>query len=129
MGDMVITNLIRETPHALARMETWLTAQGKTDAYVIVASEEHRPDALAIIHALRRAGYRADYSYAAAKVGKQFQTAEQLHAATAIVVGAEFPELKIKHLASRRESACHATGVLAALADALAWSPPPAETV
>lgn len=129
MGDMVITNLIRETPHALARMETWLAAQGKPDAYIIVASEDHRPDALALIHALRRAGYRTDYSYSPAKVGKQFQTAESLNASTAIVIGSEFPEVKIKHLASRRESACHATGVLSALAEALAWSPPTAETV
>jgi hypothetical protein len=45
------------------------------------------------------------------------------------VIGSEFPEVKIKHLASRRESACHATGILSALAEALAWSPPPAETV
>jgi histidyl-tRNA synthetase len=39
----------------------------------------------------------------AAKVGKQFQSAEQVGAELAVLVGDEWPQVKIKTLATRRE--------------------------
>ena len=45
---------------------------------------------------LRDAGYRVDYPLAPAKVGKQFQTAEQLGAKFAVLFGDEWPQVKVK---------------------------------
>ena len=55
---------------------------------------------------LRRAASlwaRVDFPLTPAKVGKQFQTAEQLGATYAVLVGDEWPQVKLKHLASRTE--------------------------
>jgi len=49
------------------------------------------------------------------KFGKQFQRAEQLGAQYAIVIGSEFPELKIKNLAERSEETTNFTEDFAAL--------------
>ena len=80
MGDVVLANLIDDTPAAKAKMEAWLKRERACDIYVIVAKEERRPDALALVQQLRDAGQRVDFPLTAAKVGKQFQTAEQLGA-------------------------------------------------
>ena len=120
MGDMVIANLIRETPHANALMESWLASQRQLDSFIVIADEAHRPDALQIVQSLRAAGFSCDYSYQPAKVGKQFQTAEQLGARSAITVGTEFPTVKLKLLASRTESSLDAADILTALKSALA---------
>ena len=52
------------------------------------------------IQALRDRNYRVDFSLTAAKVGKQFQIAEQLGARVAILFGDEWPEVKVKTLAT-----------------------------
>jgi histidyl-tRNA synthetase len=57
----------------------------------------------ALVQLLRDGGWRTDFALSAAKVGKQFQAAEALGAQFAVVVGAEWPELKIKALATRTE--------------------------
>ena len=121
MGDMVIADLIRETPHALARMESWIAGQRRLDAYVVIASEARRAEALGLVQALRSAGRSVDYAYGPTKVGKQFQTAEQLGAVAAVVVGDEFPAVQVKHLATRRETTVAADGVAAAFDEALTW--------
>ncbi|MEY2574283.1 MAG: histidyl-tRNA synthetase, partial [Verrucomicrobiota bacterium] len=72
------------------------------------AKEERRADALAQIQSLRDAGYRVDYPLGAAKVGKQFQTAEQLDARLAILFGDEWPQVAVKDLATKaQESVDH----------------------
>ena len=58
---------------------------------------------------------RADLVLAAAKVGRQFQAAEAAGARTAVVVGAEWPVLKVKHLAQREEVTTDRDGVWATL--------------
>jgi histidyl-tRNA synthetase len=103
MGDVVLGNLIDDTPAAKARMEAWIAQEHACDIYVIIAKEERRPDALALVQRLRDAGRRTDFPLAPAKVGKQFQTAEQLGARTAILVGDEWPMVKVKTLATREE--------------------------
>lgn len=103
MGDMVIADLIRETPHAAGRMQQWLTKTGKVAIYVVIASEAQRARALAVVQLLRTAGLAVDFSYTADKVGKQFQIAEQLGARTAVIIGDEYPVVKVKDLASRTE--------------------------
>jgi histidyl-tRNA synthetase len=103
MGDVVLGELIREHGSAREKMESAASREQKIDVYVVIAKEERRADALAQVQALREQGYRVDYPLTPTKVGKQFQTAEELGAATAILYGDEWPQVKVKRLATRQE--------------------------
>ncbi len=103
MGDVVLANLIGDTPAAKAKLDDWLARECACDLYVIIAKEERRADALALVQRLREAGQRVDFPLTAAKVGKQFQIAEQLGATRAVLVGDEWPLVKVKTLATREE--------------------------
>jgi histidyl-tRNA synthetase len=98
MGDVVLGELIGETPAAKEKMENAIATKRDLDIYIVIAKEERRGAALAQIQVLRDAGYRVDYPLTPAKVGKQFQTAEQVGARVAILFGDEWPELKLKDL-------------------------------
>jgi histidyl-tRNA synthetase len=52
-----------------------------------------------------------DYGFGAAKVGKQFQAAEYAAARHAIVIGSEWPNVKVKKLAVRSEVELPHTGL------------------
>jgi histidyl-tRNA synthetase len=104
MGDVVLGELIAETSVAKAKMEEAVALQQNLDIYVIIAKEERRADALAQIQALRGRGYRVDFPLTPVKVGKQFQTAEQLGARIALLFGDEWPEVKLKDLRSGEQS-------------------------
>jgi len=118
MGDMVISDLIKETPHANDKLQAWLRTAGKVDLYVVTASPARRAEALAVVQSLRAAGHSVDFSYTADKVGRQFQTAEQLGAKYAVVIGEEFPQVKVKDLAARTEQTVEAGALAAALGTA-----------
>jgi histidyl-tRNA synthetase len=98
MGDVVLGELIGEVPAAKTLMEIAMASERDLDVYIVIAKEERRADALAQVQSLRDAGYRVDYPLTPAKVGKQFQTAEQLGARLAILVGDEWPQVKVKDL-------------------------------
>jgi histidyl-tRNA synthetase len=98
MGDVVLGELIAEITAAKTLMEIALASERDLDVYIVIAKEERRADALAQVQALRDAGYRVDYPLTPAKVGKQFQTAEQLGARVAILFGDEWPQVKVKEL-------------------------------
>ena len=104
MGDVVLAELIAESPVARTKMEESIAAQQNLEIYVVIAKEERRQDALAQIHALRDQNYHVDYPLTPAKVGKQFQTAEQLGARLAILFGDEWPQLKLKDLRTGDQS-------------------------
>jgi histidyl-tRNA synthetase len=104
MGDVVLGNFISEVPHAEALMQTRLAEARALDVYVIVADEARRPEALRVIQSLRDAGLTTDAGLSPSKVGKQFQAAELAHAKFAVVVGSEWPSLKVKRMATRAES-------------------------
>lgn len=103
MGDVVLANLINDSETAKSQRDAWCAARRACDAYVIVAKEEMRGNALAIVQQLRDAGLRVDYAMTMAKVGKQFQAAEQVGARTAVLVGDEWPQVKVKDFATRTE--------------------------
>jgi len=103
MGDVVLAELINEIPAAKAQLEKAVTAQRELDIYVIVAKEDRRSDALTQVQLLRDRGYRVDFPLAPAKVGKQFQTAEQLGARAAILFGDEWPHVAVKDLATGKQ--------------------------
>jgi histidyl-tRNA synthetase len=120
MGDYVIRNLIEETTHAAMQMEVWLQRNAAAcDVFVVVADETKRAESLRLVTELRRAGISADLPLGAAKVTKQFQSAEKSGARFALVVGAEYPELKLKILASRTEESGNAESAVDWLTDRL----------
>ncbi len=103
MGDVVLEKVIESLPAAKARMEAWCAAQRACEVFVVVAKEDLRPQALALVQQLRDAGRRVDFALTEAKVGKQFQTAETLGAKWAVLVGEEWPQVKVKTLSTREE--------------------------
>jgi histidyl-tRNA synthetase len=113
MGDYVIRNLIEETTHAAMQMEVWLQRNAAAcEVFVVVADETKRAESLKLVTELRRAGISADFSLNPAKVAKQFQSAEKSGARFALVVGTEYPELKLKILASRCEESGNAESAI-----------------
>ena len=104
MGDMVITDLIRESSGANERLEDAVAAEQSVDVYVVVADEEKRAESARVVQELRASGMRVHYPFTEMKIGKQFQAAEQAGATHAVVVGAEYPELTLKTLATRSET-------------------------
>jgi histidyl-tRNA synthetase len=103
MGDVVLGELINETAHARRKLENAIADDRNVDIYVVIAKEQRRSDALAYIQQLRDCGYRVDYPLIREKVGKQFQIAEQLGARVAVLFGDEWPQVKVKTLATREE--------------------------
>lgn len=113
MGDYVIRNLIEETPHALMQMEMHLQRfSSGCQVYVVCAQAEKQNDSLKIATDLRKAGVFVDLSLSEVKVAKQFQAAEKSGARFAIVIGEEFPQIKIKVLSSRSEESCDAAALV-----------------
>lgn len=104
MGDVVLGELLRERPAAREKLEAAIKEQNNIDIYVVIAKEQRRADALEQIQELRDRGYRVDYSFTGEKVGKQFQSAENAGAQIALLYGDEWPQVKIKNLATREES-------------------------
>ncbi len=120
MGDYVIRNLIEETTHARMQMEVWLQSQtAACDVFVVVADEQQRAAALDAVTSLRQAGISVDYALTPAKVAKQFQRAETSGARFALVIGQEWPDLRLKILASRTEESGHADNLVPWLTDRL----------
>ncbi len=103
MGDVVLGELIKETPAVSARLADVVSRQSALDLYLIIAKEERRPDAFRHLQQLRDAGLRVDFPLAPAKVGKQFQTAEAMGARVTLLYGDEWPNVKMKTLATREE--------------------------
>ena len=104
MGDVVLGELLRERDATRDKLEAAIKEQNKIDIYAVIAKEERRADALEQIQELRDRGYRIDYSLTAEKVGKQFQNAENARARIALLYGDEWPQVKVKNLATREES-------------------------
>jgi histidyl-tRNA synthetase len=102
MGDVVLGELLRD--RAREKLEAAVKEQNKIDIYAVIAKEERRSDALEQIQELRDRGYRVDYPLTADKVAKQFQTAENVGARITLLYGDEWPQVKVKNLATREES-------------------------
>ena len=101
MGDVVLGHLIDETPAAADKLQAALAQT--SDVFVVIADESRRAEALQIVQTCRELGLSTDFPLKSAKVGKQFQEAENLGATHAVVIGQEWPQIKLKHLATRAE--------------------------
>ena len=117
MGDVVLANLIEDMPAARAKRDAWLAEKSALDVYVVVAAEEKRADALGTVQRLREAGWKVEYAWNPAKVGKQFQAAESAGARFAVVMGQEWPTVKLKKLASREGREVDVRDLLSALVE------------
>ena len=103
IGDVVLRNFLEELPHTRA-LATERMAKRSLRGYIVIASELRRPEAIKLATRLREAGISVDFPLEAAKVAKQFQTAESLGAQYAVVVGQEWPQIRLKNLRTREES-------------------------
>ena len=103
MGDAVLCEMIASLPHSAKALEDAVQAARARDVYVVIADEAHRPWALGLLQSLRDAGLKSEVSLSPTKVGKQFQAAEQAGCTHAVVVGGEWPMVRLKTLATRVE--------------------------
>jgi histidyl-tRNA synthetase len=103
MGDVVLGELIDEIPSAREAMQKTIARDRKIDIYVVIAKEQRRADALTQIQKLRDRGYRVDYPLTPTKVARQFQAAEDAGASLALLYGDEWPQVKIKNLATAQQ--------------------------
>jgi len=103
-GDVTLGDLIESTPNAKARRDATLAAHRPVDVFVVIADPTRRAEALNLLGRLRKVGVGATVPLAPAKVGKQFQAAEEQGARFAVVVGSEWPTVKVKTLEDRSES-------------------------
>jgi len=100
MGDVVLGEVIKEIPRAHEAMQKADVSDRKIDIYVVIAKEERRANALTQIQQLRDRGYRVDYPLTTTKVARQFQAAEDAGAALALLYGDEWPQVKVKNMAT-----------------------------
>jgi histidyl-tRNA synthetase len=103
MGDVVLGEVINESPRAREAMQKSIANDSKIDVYVVIAKEHRRADALAQIQQLRDRGYRVDYPLTPTKVARQFQAGEDLGARIALLFGDEWPQVKIKNMATAEQ--------------------------
>jgi histidyl-tRNA synthetase len=104
LGDVVLGDLLEDLPKTRALMESAIARQQACDIFVVVADESRRAEALGVVQRLRAAGRRVDYPLQADKVARQFKDAAASGASVALVVGREWPRLKVKNLADRTET-------------------------
>ena len=103
MGDVVLSELMNETPHSHEAMKKAIANNCKIDIYVVIAKEQRRTDALTQIQQLRERGYCVDYPLAPTKVARQFQAAEEAGASLALLYGDEWPEVKVKNMVTAEQ--------------------------
>lgn len=103
VGDAVLLELLKECPDAAKQEVAALKADAPVQAYLVIASEDQRPNALLLAQQLRSTGWRVVFPLGAERVGKQFAAAESAGATHAVVIGNEWPKVKVKCLATRSE--------------------------
>jgi histidyl-tRNA synthetase len=101
IGDVTFSNLLQELDHTRKRIDDALRTP--CGAFIVVADETRRPDAIGLAYALRQSGLIADYCLQPVKVARQFQQAEAVGAKYAVVIGREWPQVRVKLLAERTE--------------------------
>jgi histidyl-tRNA synthetase len=118
VGDAVLLELLKECPAAKLREEAALKADAPTQIYLVIADENHRFDAISLAQQLRGVGWRVGFPLGAEKVGKQFGNAEASGASHAVVIGVEWPTVKVKRLSDRHEESVPADSLLSWLTTA-----------
>ncbi len=104
LGDVVLADLLESIPATKARMDEAIAAGQACEIFVVVADESRRAEALGVVQLLRALGRRVDYPLGEDKVGRQFKDADAAGASLALVIGEEWPNMKVKDLRVRTES-------------------------
>jgi histidyl-tRNA synthetase len=104
IGDVVLGDLLEDLPSTRALLESAVARDQACEVFVVVADEGRRAEALGVVQLLRALGRRVDYALTADKVARQFKDAAASGATVALVVGDEWPKLKVKNLAERTET-------------------------
>ena len=104
IGDVVLGDLLADLPDTRAKMEAAMADGQACDVFVVVADESRRNEALGVVQLLRSLGWRVDYPLQTDKVARQFKDADASGASVALVVGNEWPKLKVKDLKARTET-------------------------
>lgn len=103
MGDAVMLEFLKEVPHAAELEEAFHKKTTACQVYLVLADEAQRAEAIRLAQQLREAGLRVIFSLTSERVGKQFSAAENVGATFAVMIGAEWPQVKIKRLSTREE--------------------------
>ena len=111
MGDAVIAHLIASCPAARALRDAATRPQA-CDLYLVLADPAKRPELLRIASALRDAGVRVDIPLSASKMGAQLKLAGRIGAPYAAIIGAEYPAIQLKELATRETVTTDFEGLL-----------------
>lgn len=112
MGDAVMLEFLKEVPRAAEREKAFHAATAACQIYLVIADEAQRSCAIGLAQQLRDAGLRVAFSLIPERVGKQFSAAENSRATFAVMIGAEWPQLKVKRLSTREELAVPQEGLL-----------------
>ncbi len=104
MGDAVLLEFLKSVPLAASQEEKYINAQRPCQIYLIIADETYRNETVALASELREKGWRILFSLSPERVGKQFGAAQDAGATLAIVIGAEWPVMKVKQLSTREET-------------------------
>lgn len=112
MGDAVMLEFLKEVPHAAQREEQFHAATSACQIYLIIADEAQRSHAIGLAQQLRDTDLRVAFSLASERVGKQFSAAENVGATFAVMIGAEWPQLKVKRLSTREEMSVPVEGLV-----------------
>jgi histidyl-tRNA synthetase len=104
IGDVVLGDLLEDLPDTRSLLESAIARDLACDVFVVVADESRRAEALGVVQLLRALGRRVDYPLQADKVARQFKDAGASGASVALVVGDEWPKLKVKNLTERTET-------------------------
>ncbi|MDP0489812.1 MAG: histidine--tRNA ligase [Verrucomicrobiota bacterium JB023] len=115
MGDVVIGHFIKENTAAKLQFEHWQREQSTCDFYLVIDDEEKRPEALKLAQDLRNSGLRIDFPLTKTKFDKQLKAATATMAPYALIIGRDYPELKLRHLSSRHNETIRANAPLADL--------------
>ncbi len=115
MGDMVISDLIREVPGPAARLAAAVSESARVDVCLVLADPSKESEAARVAQDLRAEGYRVLSPLTPTKVARQFQAAEQSGARHAVIVGAEFPDLTVRDLSTRSERTIPCSEIVASL--------------
>ena len=100
MGDVVLGEILKVKQWSF--MET-----SSAGIYVAIADETYRPDAERIIQRLRDASpHPVHYPFTATKLGRQFQAAEELECAFAVIIDSKITggQVAVKNLKSREQT-------------------------
>lgn len=110
MGDVVLTELLKQK--GLLK-----PSAASIQAFVVIPDEAFRAEAAGVLQTLREAGIAADMPLSPAKMGKQFQSAEERGAKHAVVVDAEIKNGKVavKTLADRKQDVVELANLVAVL--------------